>query len=161
MGTGRNAGLCGSTLRAPQSPERRHRPLWASKPCAVSVGSSVPCLPELSAGAEPCGCRNPQQTPGLRCCASLRGQEGCARTNPFIWTASCSGTNKKGLIRQTRCCEALLGIQDVWAVAEKCFSSVSYICLRFSLQHLLLKICMVVELGRIKSTYKILSPHST
>lgn len=69
--------------------------------------------------------------------------------------ASCLNENKKGtLIRQMKCFKALLDIQDVLAVAEKHFFSVFYICLRFSLLHLLLKICMVVELGRIKSTLK-------
>lgn len=69
--------------------------------------------------------------------------------------ASCLNKNKKGiLIRQMRCFKALLDIQNVLAVAEKRFFSVFYICLRFSLLHLLLKICMVVELGGIKSTLK-------
>lgn len=57
--------------------------------------------------------------------------------------ASCFGKNKKGtLIRQMRCCKALLGIQDVLAVAGEHFFSVFYICFRFCLQHLLLKIWM-------------------
>lgn len=116
----------------------------------------MPHLPKISVHGRLRGCCHPPQQTQVCAQLSFTGQEGCDHTNPFIWAAaSCLDKNKKGtLIRQMRCFKTLLGTQNVLAVAEKHFFSALYICLRFSLQYALLKICLVVGLGRIKLTIK-------
>lgn len=125
------------------------------------MGIKVPCLPKLAVDGRAMGCCNPRSKPRfvLLRLPSWGRKDVITPTLLSGLQASCLDKNKKGtLIRQMRCFKALLGIQDVLAVVEKHFFSVSYICLRFSLQHLLLKICVVVDLGRIKSTLKRSSP---
>lgn len=74
MGRDRDVGLCWSTLQVLQSPERRHKSLWALKSCALTGGIKVPCLPKLSADGRALGCCNPpQQTWGLCCFTFLHG----------------------------------------------------------------------------------------